>query len=73
MTCPLALALAMFCAWVNGELLPSSELPPGCPAQITERTAAKWLHDLGFHPHSHRKGIYIDGHERDDVVEYRKL
>ena len=45
---------------------------PGCPQQIQIRTAIKWLHHLGFRPQSH-KSIYIDGHERADVVEYRKL
>lgn len=63
----------MFCGWVNNELLPTSELPPGCPAQVTERTAPRWPHEIGFHPTSHKKGIYIDGHEHGDVVEYRKL
>ena len=63
----------MFSSWVTTELLPHSSLPPGCPQQIAERTAVKWLHEIGFHPQSHKKDIYIDGHERDDVVEYRKL
>ena len=63
----------MFSSWVNTELLPHSDLPPGCPQQIVERTAVNWLHEIGFHPQSHKKDIYIDGHERDDVVEYRKL
>ena len=30
------------------------------------------LHRLGFRPTSHKKGAYIDGHERDDVVAHRK-
>ena len=64
---------AMFTSWVNRELLPNSDLPPGCPQVISERTAAKWLNQLGFHPYSLKKGVYIDGHERDDVVQYRKL
>ena len=64
---------AKFCTWVNTHLLPNAELPPGCPLQIQPRTAIKWLHHLGFRPQSHKKSIYIDGHERADVVEYRKL
>ena len=63
----------MFSSWVNTKLLPHSDLPPGCPQQIAERTAVKWLHEICFHPQSHKKDVYIDGHERDDVVEYRKL
>ena len=31
----------------------------------------RWLHHLGFKPVRHRKGVYIDGHERDDVVLHR--
>ena len=64
---------AKFCSWVNTHLLPTSEIPPGCPQQIQPRTAVKWLHNLGFRPQSLKKSIYIDGHERDDVIEYRKL
>ena len=64
---------AKFCDWVNIELLPNATILPGCLHQIKNRTAIKWLHDLGFRPQSHKKGIYIDGHECDDVVEYRSL
>jgi hypothetical protein len=34
--------------------------------------ARRWLRRLGFNWREVRKGIYIDGHERPDVVEYRK-
>lgn len=67
------LTAATFAAWVNEDLLPNSHLPPGFPRWITPRTARKWLHDLGFHPQSYKKGMYFDGHEREDVVEYRKI
>ena len=62
-----------FCDWVNTELLPNVSVPPGCPFQIKKRTATRWLHDLGFRPQSHKKGIYIDGHECTDITEYRSL
>lgn len=39
---------------------------------ITLKTARIWLKKLGLTPQSKKKGIYFDGHERDDVVEYRK-
>ena len=52
-----------FAKGVNEELLPNSNLPENFPKQIQERTAVKWLHQLGFRPQSHKKGIYIDGHE----------
>ena len=64
---------AKFGLWVNSELLPNTDLLPGCPQEIRPRTAVKWLHRLGFRPQSHRKSVYIDGHEREDVIEYRKL
>ena len=36
-------------------------------------TARKWLHEMGFEVLTPRKGIFIDRHEREDVVQYRKL
>ncbi|RPA95559.1 hypothetical protein L873DRAFT_1845881 [Choiromyces venosus 120613-1] len=36
---------------------------------IRARTARRWLARLGFHWTEVRKGVYIDGHERPDVVE----
>ena len=60
-----------FCQLVNEELLPSAQLPQHFPWRISLRTAVRWLHYLGFKPVSHRKGVYIDGHERDDVVKHR--
>ena len=63
-----------FCSWVNGTLLPMvREHHQNIPSNISASTACRWLHKLGFKPSSTRKGVYIDGHERDDVVEYRKL
>lgn len=64
---------ATFAIWVNSELLPNSHLPPGFPRSVTPRTARKWLHDLGFSPTSQKKAVYFDGHECDDVIEYRRL
>ena len=63
-----------FSEWVNSNLLPIvREHHPNIPGNISARTAQRWLHKLGFDPSSTRKGVYIDGHERSDVVEYRKL
>ena len=61
-----------FCAWVNKELLPSRNLPPNFPRSIGLRTATRWLHRLGYRPQSHKKGAYVDGHERDDVIAHRR-
>ena len=30
------------------------------------------MHTLGFKQVNHTKGVYFDGHERDDVVAYHK-
>ncbi len=40
---------------------------------ITREIARKWLHILGFKLVNHQKGVYFDGHKRDDVVAYRKV
>ena len=61
-----------FCKWVNEELLPNQVLEPGYPRKIGLETARKWLHHLEFHVLDQKKGVYIDGHERDDVIEYRQ-
>jgi hypothetical protein len=38
---------------------------------ITSRTARRWLIILGFTWKDIKKGVFFDGHEREDVVEYR--
>ncbi|KAF9007327.1 hypothetical protein BDZ89DRAFT_1231838 [Hymenopellis radicata] len=38
---------------------------------LSERTARRWLVKLGFRRTVFRKGVYVDGHERPDVVKYR--
>ncbi len=64
----------IFRSWVVSVLLPQVKLHhPQVPSSISDRTAIRWLHQLGFEPTSTKKGVYIDGHERSDVVEYRKL
>ncbi|KAL4246959.1 hypothetical protein AB1N83_014398 [Pleurotus pulmonarius] len=54
--------------YVNMVLFPSLEIED----TISESTAARWLKKLGFRLLRVQKGIYVDGHERDDVVESRK-
>ena len=39
---------------------------------ISIKTARIWLHKLGLTPQSRKKGIYFDGHEREDVIQYRQ-
>ena len=43
----------------------------GWQVDICDDTARRWLHKLGFSRVNHSKGVYFDGHERADVVEYR--
>lgn len=52
--------------------MPNSILDPGYPRRICLETARKWLHELGFHVLDKKKGIYIDGHECDDVIQHHK-
>ena len=40
---------------------------------ISEKTSRIWLRKLGLVPQSRKKGIYFDGHERSDVLEYRAI
>ena len=39
--------------------------------QIHKETARRWVHELGFARVHHQKGVYFDGHDREDVVCYR--
>ena len=61
------------CRWINEKLLPNESLEPGFPRHISVETSRKWLHELGFEVLSGDKGMFFDGHERDDVVEERKV
>jgi hypothetical protein len=38
---------------------------------LSSRTARRWLCKLGWRHTELKKGVYMDGHERPDVVEYR--
>ena len=51
----------MFADWVHTEY----------DTELHEETARKWLGELGFTRLHHQKGVYFDGHDRDDVVTYR--
>ena len=62
-----------FCKWVNEYFLPNCTLEPGFPRKISLETARLWLHHLGFEILTVQKGIFIDGHERLDVIGARKL
>ena len=36
-------------------------------------TARRWLQILGFFQRNHKKGVFFDGHERDDVIINRGM
>jgi hypothetical protein len=57
------------CRYVNKFLLPSLRLEDS----ISEATAVRWLTKLGFKLSRVQKGVYVDGHERPDVVEARQV
>ena len=63
-----------FMKFVNEDFLPSySDLPENAPTQISLRSAYRWLHKMGFCYQKYKQGTYVDGHERSDVVKYRKM
>ncbi|KAL1659549.1 hypothetical protein GGF50DRAFT_130934 [Schizophyllum commune] len=43
-----------------------------CRRGITLHTAGRWLRRMGYRWHRTRRGQYVDGHERRDVVWYRQ-
>ncbi|XP_062520189.1 uncharacterized protein LOC134195206 [Corticium candelabrum] len=68
------MTLSDFCHYVNSNLLLNSSLPAGFPRKISLSTTRRFLMELGFsRVDSSRKGLYIDGHEREDVVNERNL
>jgi len=67
------MSTASFCQWVNNELFPNHVLEPGYPHKINIDTARRLLHHLEFRVLDRKKGVYIDGHEREDVVTYHQI
>lgn len=57
-----------------GERQPIAERNPRTrfPKEDCRGNSTKWLHELGFTPLSSSKGLFFDGHERDDVVQARE-
>ena len=44
----------------------------GIERDISHKTACRYLQALGYRYQSTPKGQYVDGHEREDVINYRK-
>jgi hypothetical protein len=53
---------------VNQEILP--RLLTIMEKPIALSTVYLWLPRLGFHRHKTKKGLYVNGHEREDVIKY---
>lgn len=60
-----------FTKHMNEVLFPALDLDSK-PNMISERTARRWLHKLGYQCKEVAKGKYYDGHERPDVIRKRK-
>ena len=54
---------------LNEVILPDLNIVLKSPLSV--RTARRWLIKLGWRRTVVRKGVYMDGHEREDVVKYR--
>ena len=69
-TQPMKRDIQEFKRFIDDELSPSYNDGKACPVAV--RTIRRYLHSWGFKYRKNTKGIYVDGHERQDVVEYRK-
>lgn len=56
----------------NECLLLNETLEPGFPRRVHMETARQWMHHMGFQVLTAKKGSFVDGHECEDVVEYRR-
>ena len=56
-----------FCRALTEEILPCL----GINKTAAERTAWRWLINLGWRQTRLKKGVYMDGHERSDVIKYQ--
>lgn len=56
-------------AFYDHESQPEVQTPPSL--RIRNRTARKWLRRMGLNHRAITKGVFVDGHEREDVVKYR--
>ena len=56
--------------FLQDEYFPS-KFGTDCAKGICRETCRSWLKKLGFAYEQHGQGLYVDGHERKDVVEYR--
>jgi hypothetical protein len=55
---------------INQEILP--RLLISCNKSIGRTSTYNWLLWLGFYKSEVKKGVYVDGHKREDIVAYRQ-
>ena len=60
--------------YINEELLPQLCRSSNSLSQqsILASSTKQWLWKLGYCHVESQKGMYVDGHEHDDVIKYRK-
>ncbi|GES73102.1 hypothetical protein RCL_jg2158.t1 [Rhizophagus clarus] len=59
-----------FKKFIENELFPNIGITK--EKSIALITATRWFNVLGYSFQQYRRGIYYDGHERDDVLQYQK-
>ena len=65
-----ALTSSSLALWVRENL--HKEMGWHSPVVVSDKTCQRWLNILGLIFGRYQPGLYNDGHERADVVEYRK-
>jgi len=55
---------------IKDEIFPRLLISTNKP--LYRSTIYRWLPKLGFFKSEVKKGVYVDGHERKDVVQYRQ-
>lgn len=67
---PMQRDLALLKQYIDNDIVPS--LFPEITSKISIATIRTYIQDWGFKYRRNTKGIYFDGHERPDVVQYRQ-
>lgn len=68
-TRPAERSLVVIQQYIANEVIPAVL---GCsPQLISKSTISRYLHEWGYSYRPNKKTVYFDGHEREDVVEYR--
>jgi hypothetical protein len=62
------LTSSRFCRALNATIFP--DLIIAFKKPLSNHTAHWWMHKLGFHQTILQKGVYMDGHEHEDVINY---